>query len=66
MNYRPYCLASGTLFALVAVLHFARIVLDLPLVIGDYTVPLAFTVLGVILPAGLAIWAFRIAGRRHD
>lgn len=61
MSYKPYCLISGALFTLVALGHLFRVLNDLPLVIGDYTVPLAITWFGIVVPALLAAWAFRLS-----
>lgn len=61
MRYTHYCLVSGVLFSLVACGHLLRVLYDLPLVIGDYTVPTAITWIGIVGPALLAIWAFRLS-----
>ncbi len=60
--YKRYCVISGVLFALVAVAHLLRIVYGLPVVIGAFNVPMWMSWVGLIVPGGLAVWAFRIAG----
>ena len=60
MEYKKYCLVSGALFFLVAAAHLLRIVLAAPVQIGEYAVPMGPSWIGLIVPAALAIWAFRI------
>ena len=60
MGYRPYCLVSGVLFALVALAHLLRIVNDIPVLVDDYDVPMLLSWIGFAVPAGLAVWAFRL------
>ncbi len=64
MNARTYCIASGCLFTLVALFHLYRALNDIPLVVGDWPVPVALTWLGVVLPCAFAAWAFRLAARQ--
>jgi predicted lysophospholipase L1 biosynthesis ABC-type transport system permease subunit len=61
MNNRNYCLASGTVFAIVALMHIWRVVLDFPLQIGAWHAPRSLSLLGAIGAAILAGWAFRSA-----
>lgn len=58
---KNYCLISGLLFTLVAVGHLFRIVYGLPVLIGDFEVPMWMSWVGLIIPGGLAVWAFRTA-----
>ena len=60
MAHKGYCLASGILFSLVAVAHLLRIVYGLPINIDEVTVPMLASWVGLIIPATLAVWAFRI------
>ena len=61
MPYKTYCAVSGALFSIVAVAHLLRIINGLPITAGTYDVPMLASWIGLIVPAGLAIWAFRIA-----
>jgi uncharacterized membrane protein len=63
MNDRNYCLVSATVFSLVALLHFWRFVLHLPLQIGAWSVPPFASLVAAIVCAALAGWAFRSARR---
>jgi hypothetical protein len=63
MGYKAYCRVSGVLFALVALAHLLRIIAGLPLIVGTWAMPMYVSWGGLIVPAALAIWAFRQAGR---
>ena len=60
MAYRGYCVASGVLFSLVALAHLLRIMYGLSIQVEDVVVPMLASWIGLIVPAALAIWAFRI------
>ncbi len=57
---RYYLQISGTLFGLIALGHLLRLVYRVPAELGDWVVPLWVSVIGLLLPAALAIWAFRL------
>lgn len=59
MNNRNYCMASAAVFALVALVHIWRFVLDLPLQIGAWFVPRSASLVGAIIAGAFAFWAFR-------
>lgn len=54
-----YRKVSGTIFALIAVLHLARLLYGWEAVIGGWTVPVWASVLGVIIAGWLAWSAFQ-------
>jgi hypothetical protein len=54
---------SGTVFAVVAIVQLARVLLGWPVQIDLFTVPIWFSVIAFLVTGGLAIWAFRSAGR---
>ncbi|HZE08250.1 MAG TPA: hypothetical protein VE110_05780 [Gemmatimonadaceae bacterium] len=62
MNNRAYCAISGVVFAIVALMHLWRYVLDLPLQIGAWQVSRALSLVGALAAGLLAVWAF--AGAR--
>ena len=61
MNHKTYCVASGVLFALVAIAHLLRIVNGYSVQVDEFAVPMFVSWIGLVIPAGLAAWAFRIA-----
>lgn len=62
MNTRNYCAISGVVFAIVALMHLWRYVLDLPLQIGAWQVSRALSLVAALAAGLLAVWAF--AGAR--
>ncbi len=65
MGHRNYCIVSGALFALVALAHLLRIVYGMSINVDDYAVPMLVSWIGMIAPAALAFWAFRLAGQHR-
>ncbi len=61
MGHRNYCAVSGVLFSLVALAHLLRIVYGMSIQVEEYVVPMFVSWMGLIVPAGLAFWAFRIS-----
>lgn len=61
MNSRNYCVASGIVFVIVALMHIWRFALNFPLQIGVWYVPRSLSLLGAIGAIILALWAFRSA-----
>lgn len=60
MGHRNYCVVSGVLFSLVALAHLLRIIYGMSIQVEEYAVPMFVSWMGLILPAVLAFWAFRI------
>ncbi len=61
MDYKKYCVVSGVLFTLVALAHLLRIVYDMSIQVDEVMVPMLFSWIGLVVPAALAVWAFRIS-----
>lgn len=61
-NNRNYCIVSGVIFAIIALMHLWRYVLDLPLQIGAWQVSRSLSLVGALGAGLLAVWAF--AGAR--
>ena len=64
MAHKNYCVVSGVLFALVALAHLLRIVNDVSILLDGNAVPMYVSWIGFIVPAALALWAFRLS--RHE
>lgn len=58
MSNRRYCTVSGVVFAIVALLHFWRYVLGLPLQIGAWEVSRSLSLVAALGAGLLAVWAF--------
>lgn len=59
MGKQIYCLVSGVIFALVALLHLLRLLNSWAVQIGPFAIPTALSVLGLVFFALLSLWAFR-------
>ena len=60
---RAYLTVSATLFAILTVLHLARLFAQWPVVIAGWTVPIGVSVAGVVIAGGLSLWAVRLRQR---
>lgn len=58
MSTSKYCVVSGVVFTLVALMHIWRFVLDLPLQIGNWHVSRSLSLIGALGAGILAMWAF--------
>lgn len=59
MDKNLYLVVTGVLFALISLMHIARIVLGLEVHVGEWTVPMFVSWIGFIVPGLLSIWAMR-------
>jgi hypothetical protein len=60
---RHYLRISCTVFGLIALGHLLRLLYRVPAELGQWVVPPGVSVIGFLLPAALAAWAFRLARR---
>lgn len=60
---RYYLRVSGTVFGLIALGHLLRLLYRVPAELGQWVVPVWVSVIGVLLPGALALWAFRLVRR---
>jgi len=60
MEHKNYCTISSVLFSLVALAHLLRIVNGMSIQVDEYAVPMFVSWVGLVIPASLAVWAFRI------
>lgn len=58
---RSYSITSAIVFAIVALAHAWRFVLDVPAQMGAWSVPRSVTGLAALVAAFLAVWGFRTA-----
>ena len=61
MGHKEYCVVSGVLFFLVALGHLLRIVYGMSVHVDEFMIPMSASWVGLIIPAALAVWAFRIS-----
>jgi len=65
MTFRPYLLISGVIFALVALVHMARVANGWSLQLGPWAIPMWASWCGVVVPATLSALGFRLAARSN-
>lgn len=61
MNQQNYCIVSGVFFALVALAHLVRVIEGMNVHVEEYAIPMWVSWVAIVVPAALAIWAFRSA-----
>jgi hypothetical protein len=59
-----YELISGILFTIIALGQITRAILGWPVQIASVSVPIWVSVIAFLITGSLAIWGFRLAGRR--
>ena len=57
-----YLVVSGTLFGIVAVLQAARAVMQLPVQVGSFEVPVLASWVAAVVAGSLCVCAFRSRG----
>ena len=63
-NSKAYLYISGTVFGIVAIIHLVRVVLGWDFVLGPWSLPMLFSILGTIGAGLLSTWAFTLASKR--
>ena len=66
MNKRTYFLISGLVFAIVAIVHFLRIINQIPVVFGTWDIPMAGSVIGLIVAGILSYCGFTLMCKEKD
>jgi hypothetical protein len=61
MNSKSFFLIAGTVFGIVAIAHLLRIVMSLPVTIGEWGVPIWASWAAVIVAGGLSFIGLRLA-----
>ncbi len=61
MDQKPFSIVAGLIFTLVALFHLVRIYMGWPVDIGDWSVPMWFSWIGLVVAGGLAFFGFRLA-----
>jgi len=59
-NLKAYVLISGVLFGLLVLLHLLRVVNGWALAIGQFSVPMWASYVGIVVSAALCVWAIRL------
>jgi hypothetical protein len=65
MDIKTYCRVSALLFTIVALAHLARLVNGWSIQVEGLFIPLYVSVIGFMVPGGLAFLGFRESRRAH-
>ncbi len=65
MNQKFYLLATAIIFSIIAVLHWARIVLDWNAVIAGWSVPMWLSWVAIVVSVVFAYYGFTFSKRRR-
>ena len=60
MKIKGYLIVSSIFFILVAAMHLARLIFQVPVQVGDWSVPIWISVGGLVVPLLLGIMAIRL------
>ena len=63
MSQRTFTIIASAIFAVVALLHVLRIFFGWPAVIGDWTVPMWLSWIGLVVAGGLSYFGIRLVMR---
>ena len=63
MDRKTFLVATGVIFAVVALVHLTRIAMGWPIVIGSWSVPMWVSWIGLVVPGTLSFFGLRLAAR---
>jgi len=63
MDAKTFSLVAGVIFAVVALAHLARIVMDWSVAIGDWSIPMWVSWVALVVAGGLALLGLRFSQR---
>jgi hypothetical protein len=61
MNQKTFSTMAGVIFTLVALFHLVRIYEGWQVDIGDWSMPMWFSWVGLVVAGGLAFFGFKLA-----
>ena len=63
MEAKAFSLVAGVIFAVVALAHLARIILDWSVIIRDWSIPMWVSWVALVVASGLALLGLRLSQR---
>jgi len=63
MEAKTFSLVAGVIFAVVALAHLARIVMDWSVIIADWSIPMWVSWIALVVAGGLALLGLRLSQR---
>ena len=64
MDQKMFSIVTGVIFAVVALFHLVRIYMGWPVMIGDWSVPMWVSWIGLVVAGGLAFFGWRLWTRQ--
>jgi len=61
MDVKTFSLVTGVIFAVVALFHLVRIVMDWSVIIGDWSIPMWVSWVALVVAGGLALLGLRLS-----
>jgi hypothetical protein len=61
MDQKAFSIAAGVVFAVVALFHLVRIYMGWSVIIGDWSVPMWMSWIGLVIAGGLAYFGLSLA-----
>jgi hypothetical protein len=61
MDQKAFSIAAGVVFAVVALFHLVRIYMGWSVIIGDWSVPMWMSWIGLVIAGGLAFFGLSLA-----
>jgi hypothetical protein len=58
MNKTLALRVAGSIFGLIAIVHFLRLMIKFEVIVANYTVPMGFSMFGLIIAGLLSVWMF--------
>jgi hypothetical protein len=65
MSLKTFCTVTSAIFAVVALIHLARIILVWQMTIGGWTVPIWVSWIGFVVASGLAYLGLKYATQKR-
>jgi len=63
MDAKTFSLVAGVIFAVVALFHLLRILTEWTVIIGDWSIPMWVSWIGLVVAGGLALLGLRLSER---
>ena len=60
---KTFFLVAGVIFAVVALVHLVRVVMDWSVTIGDWSIPMWVSWIALVVAGGLALLGLRLSER---
>jgi hypothetical protein len=65
MDQKTFSIVAGVIFTLVALFHLVRIYMGWLVMIGDWSVPMWVSWIGLVVPGGLAFFGLSLQNAMH-